>query len=304
MTALYRLMRRVAPSAVPVIVRGETGAGKEPVALTLHASSGRRGAFVSLSCAAIPSELLEAELFGIEQGVATGVTARAGRFRQAEGGTLFLDEIGEMSPHLQAKLLRALQEKEIHPVGGEPRSIDVRIVSATNADLDARMQRGDFRPDLYFRLAGCTLEVPALREISEDIPGLVAHFLGRFVADTGTRVHGLTVRALQRLMAYRWPGNVRELEHEMRRLVHMAEDGEVIDVASLAAPIRAAAGPSSNERPEPGGLDLAARVRLLETDLIREALRRTDGKPTHAARLLGLSRNGLAKKMRRLGIER
>ena len=148
------------------------------------------------------------------------------------------------------------------------------------------------------------LEVPPLRKVSEDTLGLVAHFLGRFVADSGTRVHGLTARALQRLVAYRWPGNVRELEHEMRRLAHMAVDGEVIDVASLAAPIRSAVGPSPHESEETVGLDLTARVWLLETDLIREAFRQTDGKPTHAARLLGLSRNGLAKKMKRLGIER
>ena len=241
-------------------------------------------------------------MFGIAKGVATGVERREGKFDLAERGTLFLDEIGEMAAPLQAKLLRALQEKEIHPVGGRVRKIDVRVVAATNADLADRMDDGSFRRDLYYRLAGSVLEVPALREVRDDVAHLVEHFLKVFCQETGKRVRGVTVKALELLAAYDWPGNVRQLENEVRRLVYQSGDGEAIDSASLSAEVRGGV----KERPDAAipldPLSLEPRLVELETCLIREAMRRTDGNQTQAARLLGITRNGLAKKLKRLDI--
>ncbi len=305
MSALYRQMEKLLAADMPILICGETGAGKELVARTLHASSPRQGGpFVPLNCSAIPAELLEAELFGVARAVATGVEQRPGMFQLAHGGTLFLDEVSEMAAALQAKLLRALQGTEIRPVGGTAEAVDVRIVAATNADLGVQMNAGHFRRDLYYRLAGYTLEVPPLRRCRDDIPGLVEHFLRRFAAETDTRIRGITVKALRHLAAYPWPGNVRELENEVRRLVYLAADGQVLDSglvspAILDTPVSGSVLPAGAD-----SLTLAPRVRALETELIREALRRAGGKPTHAARLLGLSRNGLMKKMKRLGIER
>ena len=210
MGALYTRIERLLKGDLPVLVSGETGVGKEMIARILHDSSERRGGpYVAVNCAAIPADLLEAEMFGIGKGVASGVEARPGRFQLAEGGTLFLDEIGEMPLALQAKLLRALQEKEIHPLGSRrPRSVDVRVVSATNVDLARHMEQGALRSDLYYRLAGVVLEVPALRECPQDVPGLTEHFLRTFAAEAGVRLRGLSVAAMQRLVAYHWPGNV------------------------------------------------------------------------------------------------
>jgi two-component system response regulator HupR/HoxA len=208
-----------------------------------------------------------------------------------------------MRASLQAKLLRVVQEREVRPVGGQPRRTDVRIVAATNADLGRRMDAGRFRRDFYYRLAGGTLEVPPLRHCGEDIPGLVEHFIARCAAEAGVRVRGLTVAAMRLLEAHSWPGNVRELEHEVRRLVFQATDGQVLDSGLLSPSVIGTLDAGGAEEAEPA-LALEPRLRALEAELIREALHRTRGKPTHAARLLGLSRNGLAKKMKRLGIAR
>ncbi len=305
MTAVYRQMRALLKGDMPILITGETGVGKERLAAILHQSSDRReGPLVAINCAAIPAELLEAELFGIGKGVATGVTRRLGRFQQAEAGTLLLDEIGEMLPALQAKLLRALQEKQIQPVGGRPQKVDVRIVAATNADLKQKMDRGDFRRDLYYRLAGYTLEVPALRQCPEDIPPLIEHFLRSFAREAGSRLRGITVKALRRLAAYSWPGNVRELHHEIRRLVYLCQDGGVIDAGRLS-PHLVSANLGEIETSPTGAEDLllTPRLRRLEDLLIREALRRSGGRQVHAARMLGISRNGLADKIKRLGID-
>ncbi len=304
MTAVYRQLRPLARRDLPILLTGETGVGKERLAEILHRTSPQRdGPFLAINCAAIPQELLEAELFGIGKGVATGVEARSGRFQQADGGTLFLDEVGEMQPSLQVKLLRVLQEKKVQVVGGPAQSVDVRIVAATNADLDRRMEQGTFRPDLYYRLAGVEVRVPPLRECREDIPHLIEHFLSGFVRQSGIRVRGITVKAFRRLGDYGWPGNVRELRHEIRRLVYLCSDGEVVDAGKLSPRIVSAA-PDPPE--EPGGdeeLKLAPRVEALERRLLSEALRRTEGRQVRAARLLGLSRNGLAEKLKRLGID-
>lgn len=304
MAALYREMRALAPSDIPVLLIGETGAGKEHLARILHASSPRReGPFVAVNCAAIPAELLEAEMFGIGKGVATGVSGRPGKFELARGGTLFLDEIGDMPLPLQAKLLRALQDREISPVGAPAVSIDIRVVSATNADVRRHVEEGRFRADLFYRLAGVALEVPPLRRRREDVPLLVESFIRTFSREAGKRVRGITVRALERLVDYPWPGNVRELEHEIRRLVHLCPPGQPIDEPQLSEAIR---HPTLGDEPSlsPGEpLDLDVHVARLERRLILEALERTDGNRTQAARLLGISRNGLALKMERLGLD-
>ena len=307
MVALYDKMRQLAMSDIPVLIRGETGVGKELIARALHDSSQRRGGpFVAVNCAAIPAELLEAEMFGVERGVATGVDARVGKFCRAEQGTIFLDEIGEMAPALQAKLLRVLQEKEIQPVGGAPQAIDVRIIAATNVDLSRHMTEGKLRNDLYFRLAGWLLEVPALRERSEDIAGLVEHFVRRFASESGIRIRGLTLAALRVLTAYDWPGNVRELEHEIRQVVYMSSSGDVIDAERLSLSRRPSVASRDPVEGLVAGLEslaLEPAIQAIEERLIRAALERAGGVKVEAARLLGLSRNGLDKKMKRLGID-
>jgi transcriptional regulator with AAA-type ATPase domain len=305
MQAVYRQLELLLTGRMPVLVTGETGVGKEHVVRILHASSDRAdGPLEVVNCAAIPSDLLEAELFGIEEGIATGVKARQGCFRRADGGIVFLDEIGDMPPALQAKLLRTLQDGEVHPVGARrPARIDVRVVTATNTELEERMRSGSFRRDLYYRIAGCRVHVPALRERRADIPPLVTHFLQRSVAETGRRVRGVSVAALDALARAEWPGNVRELENEVRRLVQLCPDGRAIESdmvsPSISTPLAAAqAAPSVDD------LHLQRRVAELEGTLVRLALARSGGNLSEAARLLGVSRNGLVMKMQRLGIER
>ncbi len=285
----------------PVLLLGETGVGKELVAHMLHASSPRAGGpFVAVNCAAIPSELMEAEMFGIGRGVATGVAERRGKFQLAQGGTLFLDEIGEMPVALQAKLLRALQGQEIQPLGGAPVAFDTRVVAATNSDLDQRMDQGLFRRDRYYRVAGFVLRVPPLRERSEDIPELLDAFLCAFAREAGRPTPRITPEALRALAAYPWPGNVRQLQHEVRRLVYLCPDGHAIDCALL--PEYVLDPPIEESSLPPSSLRLDAHVAHVERRLIRTALARTGGNRSAAALLLGISRNGLAIKMKRLGL--
>jgi DNA-binding NtrC family response regulator len=305
MASLYGQMKPLVQGDLPALIVGETGVGKELIARTLHASSRRaNGRFLAVNCAAIPAELLEAEMFGIAKGVATGVVERVGKFQLADGGTLFLDEIGDMSLDLQAKLLRALQEKEIQPVGSAPIPVDIRVVAATNSDLMRRIDEGRFRRDLYYRLAGYVLRVPPLRERREDVPTLVESFLRAFARETGKPIQGITLKALRALTDYAWPGNVRELEHEVRRMVYLCPYGAAIDSTLVSAHI--AAPPSAGEREDVDaaldGLDLEQHLRQVEEQLIRRALARAGNNRTQAAKLLGISRNGLAIKMQRLGI--
>jgi transcriptional regulator with PAS, ATPase and Fis domain len=303
MRALYAQMMAVVEGDVPVLLQGETGVGKEHLAHALHASSVRaRGPFVAVNCAAIPADLMEAEMFGIAKGVATGVNERPGQFQLAKGGTLFLDEIADMPIALQAKLLRALQGREVQPVGGAPVRIDIRVVAATNSDLEARIEQGQFRRDLYYRVAGFVLRVPPLRERREDIPGLVHALLGLFARETGKSVPVITPETLGVLVAYPWPGNVRELEHEVRRLVYLGRDGQALDVHLLSERVILAAGSGPEAEPPPSSLRLEANIEHLERRLIRAALVRMGGKRSLAATLLGISRNGLAMKMERLGL--
>ena len=304
MTSLYEQMQALSQGDLPILLLGETGVGKEHLTRILHASSARRGgALVAVNCAAIPADLLEAELFGIGKGVATGVAERVGKFQLAAKGTLFLDEIGDMPLPLQAKLLRALQEKQIQPVGGAPVTVDIRVISATNIDLQRRMDEGLFRRDLYYRVAGFVLRVPPLRERPDDLPLLVDAFLHDFERETGKTLRGVTVKARDALVAYPWPGNVRELHHEVRRLVYLCPAGQAIESNMLSEHILVAArSHQASSEETPASLELGASVARLERRLIREALGRAGGNRTQAARLLGVSRNGLAIKMKRLGI--
>ncbi len=323
MRKIYELMQVLAQGDLPILVIGETGAGKEYLAHILHHSSPRRrGPFIALNCAAIPAELLEAELFGIGERVATGVAASKGRLQLANGGSLFLDEIGDMSPDLQAKLLRALQEKEVHPVGQDPVAVDVRVLAATNQDLRKRIDGGTFRADLYYRLAGYVLEVPPLREHADDIPALVEHFLRDCARELERPIRGLTVHALRLLTEYSWPGNVRELANEVRRAVYLCPEHGTIESATLSDALRnhrsdaepeprPVAKPTpldinqddeSQRLPAPMGLGLdSLNLEHLESQTVREALRRCRQNQVQAAKLLGISRQSLRRRMERLG---
>ncbi len=306
MRSVYHQLRALLKGDLRVLITGETGVGKEHIARILHASSPRAtGPFEAVNCAAIPTELLEAELFGIEAGVATGVAARVGRMVAAKGGVVFLDEIGEMSPALQAKLLRVLEEKAAHPVGARrPVPLDVRILSATNCDLQTRMNEGRFRPDLFYRVAGYTLEVPPLRDRREDIPALVEHFIREFAAELGTSVRGISVKALRALEAGPWNGNVRELAFEVRRLVYLCPEGEAITSALVSPELRTTLeNGNCPAPPAPGDLSERRHKDDLDRKLIAEALARAGGKKVEAAKLLEMSPHGLRKMMRRLGLD-
>jgi DNA-binding NtrC family response regulator len=305
MEQLLHMVARFNQGDVPILLQGETGVGKELVARLIHATSDRAGGpFVAINCAAIPSELLEAELFGVRRGVATGVDERIGVFESASGGVVFLDEIGDMPLNLQAKLLRLLQSMEVLPLGARtPVPVDVRVVSATNTDIQEEIKQGRFRKDLYFRLAGFELRVPPLRERREDIPDLLAHFMNVFADEIGKSVRGITIKALSILENASWPGNVRELMNEVRRMVYLCQPGEAIDSSLVSATIQESAADSRiaiDDATE--SLDMGRNVEVLERRLITMALNRTKGNRSRAARLLGISRNGLTLKIQRLGI--
>jgi len=293
--AMLDLVERVAPGDATVLITGESGAGKEIVSRALHRLSGRRGAFVPINCAAIPDALLESELFGHVRGAFTGATAsQPGRFLLADKGTLFLDEIADMSVHLQAKLLRAIQDREIWPVGASaPHRSEARIVAATNANLEERVQAGSFRSDLYWRLAVIPIHIPPLRERPADIPALVRHFLRAAALRRGLPVLELSDGVLGRLQGYGWPGNVREMANLCERLAALNAGGRV-EEADLPEPLRTA-------RPEPPaeGLVLRAALERLEGRMIDDALKKTTGNKGRAARLLGLKRTTLIEKLKR-----
>lgn len=295
--ALLRVVDRVAASEVPVLVQGESGSGKELIARAIHDNGPRRGqAFVAENCAAIPEPLLESTLFGHVRGAFTGAARqRAGLFEVAHGGTLFLDEIAEMPLAMQTKLLRVLQNGEIRLVGSErPRAVDVRVVAATHRNLRERVEAGFFREDLFYRLNVIALRVPPLRERPADLPLLVRRFAELHGA--GRRLE-LTPEALGAMLRYAWPGNVRQLENEVRRLLVLTEG--VVSLEHLSPEIQAAA-----ELPRaPDTLHVRTRVDALERELVDTALRRTEGNQTRAAELLGLSRFGLQKMIKRLEVE-
>ncbi|MBI1921762.1 MAG: sigma-54-dependent Fis family transcriptional regulator [Geobacter sp.] len=299
MQRVFDVVRRVADTEATVLITGESGTGKELVAKALHSLSSRHnGPFVPINCAAIPRELLESELFGHVKGAFTGaVKDRAGKFQLADGGTLFLDEVGDLPVDLQAKLLRALQEREVSPVGGEaPRKIDVRVLAATNAELDQAIEDGKFREDLYYRLAVIPIHLPPLRERREDISLLVRHFAGRH---GGAQVR-FDDRSLQILREYSWPGNVRELENTVERLLILRR-GDTIEPEDLPAQIgrrrAVAAGTKVLNLPDEG-----YSLEELEREAVLEALERTGWNQTAAARFLRIPRHTLLYRMEKYHI--
>ncbi len=302
--AVLDTVHRVAASSSTVLISGESGSGKEVVARLLHGASSRSGGpFVPVNCGAIPEALIESELFGHARGAFSGaVEAHPGKFTQADGGTLFLDEVGELPLPLQVKLLRAVQDREITPVGGtQSRTVDVRIVAATNRDLELMVQEGRFRRDLFYRLEVVPIRLPALRERREDIPTLVRHFLDemnrRFEREVAIAEDALALMAL-----YAWPGNVREMENLLERLVVLDASG-TIRAADLPERMRTGAGaaPLADLAANlgTGAIDLPAVMAGIEGSLIDQALRQTAGNKTRAAELLGLSRTTLLDKLKR-----
>jgi two-component system nitrogen regulation response regulator GlnG len=321
MQDVYKTIGRIAGSDVTVLLRGESGTGKELVARAIHHYSRRAGrAFVAVSCAAIPSTLLESEMFGHERGAFTDAKERRlGKLELAHGGTFYLDEVGDMPMDLQTKLLRALQERTIERVGGnESIRIDVRVLAATHRDLEVMMKEGRFREDLYYRLNVVTLNLPPLRERRRDIPLLVEHFLSKYSEQLGDR--GVAPDALDRLVGHEWPGNVRELENVVQRAIVMATNGVILPEHLPIGPVSAAASVAVDatleEIIERKLLDCVRGLRshasanlydlmvgLVEKPLLRAVLRETGGNQVRAAQILGINRNTLRKKLTEHGIE-
>lgn len=300
MRAVLAPLERAAAASISVLLLGETGVGKELIAQWVHRVSPRRdGPFLALNCAALPRDLLEAELFGVERGVATGVEARPGLFEQAHGGSLFLDEVGDTAPETQVRLLRALENGRLLRVGGrKPITVDVRVIAATNRDLDTEVAAGRFRLDLYHRLAGYTARIPPLRERGEDIAPLSLHFFQQALARSGRRSPGITAAALLALQRWSWPGNVRELRQAIERAAILLDDGGALDREYLPEALRG--GP-------PPGIDAL----LLETALARAerealilALTVAGGEHERAWSLLGIGKTSFYKKLREQGLGR
>jgi DNA-binding NtrC family response regulator len=297
MLEVVSLVRRVAPSEATVLIRGESGTGKELIAKAIHFASPRAsGPLVKVNCAALPESLLESELFGHEKGAFTGaLSSRQGRFELADGGTLFLDEIGDLPPHLQAKLLRVLQEREYEKVGSSrPVPVNLRILAASHKPLEALIKAGQLREDLYYRLNVVTISLPPLRERRPDLALLIDHFLRLFAEKSGKTIRGLTHEARDMLLRYDYPGNVRELENLIERAVVLTRD-DVIGSSDLSLTVR------DPEVDGDRGTNLTAAVEALERHMIKEALARSDGVQTQAAELLGISERGLRYKLIKYG---
>jgi DNA-binding NtrC family response regulator len=306
MRNLFQLLETVSGTSSTVLITGETGTGKELAARAIHHNSSRRSnRFVALNCSAIPETLLEAELFGHVRGAFTGaVGARQGRLEQAHKGTLFLDEVATMSPALQAKLLRVLQEREFERVGdAHTVKIDVRIIAATHSDLSKMVLDGSFREDLYYRLNVIPIQLPALRERREDIPLLVQHFLQKLGTEQAPpRTVTMSQEAMRRLMAHAWPGNVRQLENVVERALAFSQGRPQIDVSDLGPEIQAvpATADGSDAWFPDEGIDLERYMEGVELTLIKRSLERTQGNKVRAARLLNLKRTTLIEKLKRL----
>ena len=324
MQQVYKMIGQVAATEVTVLLRGESGTGKEMVARAIYHHS-RRGdkPFLPVNCAAIPETLLESELFGHEKGAFTGaLTRRVGRFEQCHGGTLFLDEIGDMTPATQAKILRVLQDGQFERLGGSERiTSDVRVIVATNKDLEKAIREGTFRQDLYYRLKVVTLQLPPLRERKEDIPELVRYFLQRFRVDVNREVLDISPKALEKLMRYHWPGNVRELENAVKRALVIAKSHSLLPEDFSLEGMEGEIGPAEHLQLEERlqkmmepvfkellelsrrgpGTDLMSE---LEKILIKRALQETKGNQVQAAILLGISRNTLRSKIERYRIRK
>jgi Nif-specific regulatory protein len=300
MRDVYEQIAQVAPSGATVLIRGESGTGKELVAHAIHYNSPRSSKpFVKVNCAALPESLIESELFGHEKGAFTGAVARKrGRFELAEGGTLFLDEIGDLSPAMQVKLLRALQEREFERVGGtETIKVNVRLITATNVDLEQAVSDGRFRSDLYYRLNVFSIYLPPLRERKTDILLLADHFLEKYGRQNGKRIKRISTPAIDMLMTYHWPGNVRELENVVERATLVCE-GNVIHGYHLPPTLQTAEGSGTVTKMS---LDLA--VNAFEKDLIQDALKTTRGNRARAARLLDTTERILGYKVKKYEID-
>lgn len=291
MREAMEIVRKIAPSSVTALIRGESGTGKELIARAIHHNSQRKAKpYTALNCAAIPENLFESELFGYEAGAFTGAaTRKAGLFEITEGGTLFLDEIGDLPLPMQSKLLRALQEKEIRRVGGKENiRIDVRIIAATNKDLEKELASGGFREDLYYRLSVITIEMPSLCRRMEDLPELISFFLNKYNQEYGKRVAGVDADVMKAFAAYRWPGNIRQLSSVLERAVLLNETGTInrkdIQGELRVSEAQGAAGSFSMDIPDEG-LDFEA----LEKTLINKAMEKADGVAAKAAKLLGMS---------------
>jgi DNA-binding NtrC family response regulator len=302
MREIFQTVVRVAPTRTTVLLAGESGVGKDMIARAIHQHSPRKsGPFVKINCTALPENLMESELFGYEKGAFTGANAsKPGKFEQADKGTVFLDEIGDVPTNIQVKLLRVLQEREFERLGSNvTRSVDVRVVAATNADLRAALEQGRFREDLYYRLNVVPINVPPLRERKEDIPFLAMHFVNKLAKDLSSPIEQISPAAMDRLLIYTWPGNVRELENTIERSMVLA-NGNVLEPADIRIEnIRQPNGVSTQEALLPEGVTLEQ----WEQNMIREAMRRADGNKSQAARLLGLTRNALRYRLSQMGME-
>jgi len=307
MKRLFDMITTVADSDSTVLILGASGTGKELVAKAIHYSSRRNAKpLVAVNCAAIPEDLLESELFGHVRGAFTGaVSDRAGRFQLADGGTIFLDEIGDMTPKLQVKVLRVLQEQEFEPVGATKTvKVNVRVLAATNQNLEERVRTGLFREDLYYRLNVIPIRLPALRERVDDVPMLLQHFVERFNRENDSRLTRFSDEAVAILQRYNWPGNVRELENLVERMSVLVREGEVT-VADLPEKFQSQAGETVNEGAvifSASGVDMNALVDEYETRLITRALEMSGGVKNRAAQLLNIKRTTLVEKMKKKGI--
>ena len=302
MEALINMAGRVAPSRATILIQGESGTGKELLARLIHQLSPRSGwAMLAVNCGALHENLLESELFGHEKGAFTGASARrTGRFEEADGSTLFLDEIGELSAAVQVKLLRFLQEREFQRLGGNSTlRADVRIISATNRDLDARVKAGAFREDLYYRLKVVTIDLPPLRERKEDIPPLIDHFLHKYAAENGKVIKGISSEARDLLIKYDYPGNVRELENILERAVVIGRD-EIISVEDL--PFLEDSLTAAEEGKKAEGL-LRGTMEEMERKMIVEAMEKAGDHQTRAAEILGISERMLRYKLKKYGLK-
>ena len=299
MRALHRTIQSLRHNESHVLIQGESGTGKELVARAVHASSRRAaGAFVPVDCGALPESIIESELFGHERGAFTGALGASGLFRMAHGGTLFLDEIGEIPPGVQSKLLRALQYKEVRPVGAtQPVAVDLRLVSATHRDLSRMVEEGAFRQDLFYRLNVVRIEIPPLRERAEDVPLLVHHFLEKH-RRAGSDIEGIEDEALDRLVRHDWPGNVRELENVIESALALAR-GPRLRASDLPLPRRPAASPL----PPPGEHEIPLSLEAYERCALERALASAGGDAALAARRLGIGRSTLYRKLAQHGLK-
>ena len=314
MQNILAIARRIAPTNVPVLITGETGTGKEVLARTIHACSTRaQSTFLPFNCTSAPKDMLDSQLFGHRRGAFTGaVDGFQGVVRAAAGGTLFLDEIGDTSLEVQPKLLRFLESNEVHPIGeAQPSRVDVRLIVATNADLDALVSQGRFREDLFYRLSIVRLHLPPLRERRVEIPTLAHHYLAKHAQEYGKGDLRLAEETIEYLVLYKWPGNVRQLANEMRRIAALAEAGAVImpehlwpDIAATRRTI-----PASERMLDPTEVvvrldqPMAAAVQHLEQTMMQYALKKCGGRIEETAAMLGLSRKGLYLKRQRFGID-